>query len=212
MRKTTATYFMSLDGVVEAPENWHPPYFSQELGAALGAGLAQGDGVEHALDRGPHRRLPAALLGPSLNVYRACLHPDGLAGRIVNFGDWAGYLLGQLRRSIALTGDPGLRAIAEEVRSYPNVANIAHESAMDDEDLTVLLVPLRLRSGEAQLSLFTTLTTFGTARDITLEELAVELFLPADGATEELLRDTSRHHAVAAEAEVTTLSRPGKSA
>ncbi len=135
--------------------------------------------------------LPAALLGPPLNIYRACLHPDGLSRITVNFSDWAGYLLAQLRHSIALTGDPGLRAIAEEVRSYPNVAAIADRSPVDDEDEPDLLVPLRLRRGGTELSLFTTLTTFGTPRDVTLEELAVELFFPADRVTDEALRSTS---------------------
>lgn len=69
--------------------------------------------------------MPAALAGPPFNVYRACLHPDGLARQTLNFDEWAGYLLAQLRRSILLTADPGLRAIADEVRSYPNVAAIA---------------------------------------------------------------------------------------
>lgn len=104
--------------------------------------------------------LPVALLGPPLNIYRACLHPDGLARMTVNFDEWAGYLLAQLRRSIALTGDPGLRAIAEEVRAYPNVADVAARPAIDDE--AVLLVPLRLRTTDVELALFTTLTTFGT--------------------------------------------------
>lgn len=60
--------------------------------------------------------LPEQLLGPPANVYRLCLHPDGLAGRTLNFTDWAGYLLHQLQRTSALTGDPGLAALDEEVR------------------------------------------------------------------------------------------------
>lgn len=69
--------------------------------------------------------LPGHLLGPPANVYRASLHPDGLAPRTLNFAEWAGYLLNQLRRTIALTGDPLLQAIDEEVRGYPGVAAAA---------------------------------------------------------------------------------------
>jgi transcriptional regulator with XRE-family HTH domain len=95
--------------------------------------------------------LPDAVLGPPLNVYRLCLHPDGLAGRTTNFIDWASYLIQQLRRSITLTGDPALRALLDEVSSYPNVARI----------------------------------------DVTIDELAIELFFPADGSSDDMLRDLS---------------------
>jgi transcriptional regulator with XRE-family HTH domain len=132
--------------------------------------------------------LPESLLGPPLNVYRVCLHPDGLAARTVNFPDWAHYLLGQLERSVVLTADPALQALLDEVRAYPNVAAMLDEHDVMARDEPPLLVPLRLRAGDVELALFTTLTTFGTPRDITLDELAVELFYPADDATEALLR------------------------
>jgi transcriptional regulator with XRE-family HTH domain len=129
-----------------------------------------------------------ALLGPPLNVYRVCLHPDGLAARTLNFGEWATYLLGQLRRSIVLTGDPTLEAIEQEVRDYPNVAHVVAAAPPPVWDDPPLLVPLVLDAGDEQLSLFTTLTTFGTPRDVTLDELAVELFFPSDERTDALLR------------------------
>ena len=69
--------------------------------------------------------IPDHLLGPPMNVYRLCLHPDGLARRTTNFTDWATYLLEQLRRSIVLTGDPTLVALLDEVSNYPNVVQIA---------------------------------------------------------------------------------------
>lgn len=132
--------------------------------------------------------LPEDLLGPPANVYRLCLHPDGLAARTRNFGEWAGYLLHQLRRSIALTDDAAVRALAAEVREYPGVADAA--SGRSAPAGATLLTPLVLDVGGAQqLSLFTTLTTFGTPRDVTLDELAVELFYPADAASADLLRD-----------------------
>ena len=132
--------------------------------------------------------LPPSLLGPPLNVYRVCLHPDGLASRTRNFPAWAGYLLHQLRRSVVLTNDPTLRAMQDEVMAYPNVAELARGERGAAWEEPPLLVPVVLELGGAVLSLFTTLTTFGTPRDITLDELAVELFFPADPETEALLR------------------------
>jgi len=132
--------------------------------------------------------LPEELLGPPANVYRLCLHPDGLAARTLNFPDWAGYLLHQLRRTIALTGDPGLAALDEEVRDYPGVAAAA-EARRALPDSESLLIPFVLDAGGGRrLSMFTTLTTFGTPLDVTLAELAVELFYPADTESADLLR------------------------
>jgi transcriptional regulator with XRE-family HTH domain len=132
--------------------------------------------------------LPAEVLGPPINVYRACLHPDGLATRTVNFPQWAGYLVGQLARSLAVTGDPAIQALHDEVHEYPNVVAALAPTEGTTNDEVPLLVPLRLTMGDAELSLFTTLTTFGTPRDVTLDELALELFYPADDATERALR------------------------
>ena len=128
------------------------------------------------------------LLAPTLNVFRVCLHPDGLPGRTTNFGDWAAYLLRQLRRSVSLTDDPGLRAIQEEVSAYPTVVALGRFDEGTEWDDPPILVPFRFTAGDRELSLFTTLTTFGTPRDITLDELCVELFFPADDDTEQLLR------------------------
>ncbi|OBK17419.1 transcriptional regulator [Mycobacterium sp. 1165196.3] len=131
--------------------------------------------------------LPEELLGPPANVYRLCLHPDGLAGRTLNFPDWAGYLLNQLRRTVALTGDPGLAALDKEVRDYPGVAAAAE--ARRTPESASLLIPFILDvGGGRRLSMFTTLTTFGTPLEVTLAELAVELFYPADTETADLLR------------------------
>ncbi len=131
--------------------------------------------------------VPVAVLGPPLNVYRLCLHPDGLARRTTNFTDWATYLLGQLRRSITLTGDPALTALLDEVSAYPNVAQIAPLTETGQRDEPPILVPFRLATPLGELSLFTTLTTFGTPLDVTIDELAIELFFPADEASDEML-------------------------
>jgi transcriptional regulator with XRE-family HTH domain len=130
--------------------------------------------------------LPAELTAPRLNVFRVCLHPDGLAAQTLNFKDWATYLLGQLRRLDSLTNDPEVSALFEEIRRYPTV--IALDAAPERiPEEPPLLVPWNVRWGDSELSLFTTLTTFGTPRDITLDELAVELFYPADDVTAQLL-------------------------
>jgi transcriptional regulator with XRE-family HTH domain len=131
--------------------------------------------------------VPDELLGPPPNVYRISLHPDGLAKRTLNFPEWAEHLLQQLSRSVALTGDPALAALEAEVRAYPGVAEAVAAKASPLERAP-LLVPFRMDLGNGQeLSLFTTLTTFGTPRDVTLEELAVELFYPADDESARLL-------------------------
>jgi hypothetical protein len=123
-----------------------------------------------------------------VNVFRVCLHPDGLAARTLNFDDWSSYLLRQIRRTIELTGDSALEALEQEVLAYPNVAGRPPVAETSDSDDPPLLVPFILSAGDAQLSLFTTLTMFGTPRDVTVEELCVELFFPADDVTEKLLR------------------------
>jgi transcriptional regulator with XRE-family HTH domain len=136
--------------------------------------------------------MPESLLGPPANVYRLCLHPDGLAARTLNFGEWARYLLHQLRRTVALTGDPALRSLDAEVRDYRGIADLTTGQRAPNDN-PPLLVPLVLDIGGGQrLSLFTTLTTFGTPRDVTLDELAVELFYPADESSAALLRDAAR--------------------
>jgi transcriptional regulator with XRE-family HTH domain len=132
--------------------------------------------------------LPVELLGPPINVFRVCLHADGLAQRTLNFPEWAAYLLGELRRVAVLSADPALGRMVEEVAQYPNVASLGGWRDHPPTEEPSLLVPLRLDLDGAELSLFTTLTTFGTPQDVTLAELAVELFFPADEPTDALLR------------------------
>lgn len=134
--------------------------------------------------------VPPHLLSPTVNVFRVSLHPEGLAAITLNFAEWATYLLSQLRRLVAATGaDTELVALEREVYAYPNVAALMAAGGPPWDD-SQLLVPCRMMVGGNELSMFTTLTTFGTPRDITLDELAVELFFPADDATEALLRAT----------------------
>ncbi len=131
--------------------------------------------------------LPAELLGPPANVFRVALHPQGLASRTLNFGAWCAHLLGQLHHARSLTGDPEFDRLVEEVEAYPTVSALG-DWRRNLEEEGALFVSLRLQVGGSPLSLFTTLTVFGTPHDVTLSELAIELFYPADDETEEYLR------------------------
>ncbi len=133
--------------------------------------------------------VPEELIGPPTNVFRVSLHPDGLAGRTRNFPEWSAYLLGQLRRLVLLTGDPEVVRLQEEVTAYPNIAALGGRHHRPPADDPALLIPWRLEVGGVLHSYFTTLTSFGTPQDITLAELAIELFYPADEATEAVLRN-----------------------
>jgi transcriptional regulator with XRE-family HTH domain len=132
--------------------------------------------------------LPTEVVGDRLNVFRSCLHPDGLAPATVNFDDWSAYLLRQIRRTVELTGDPAMVELEGEVLAYPNLVDRAPAGTTGVDDEPPLLVPFRLATDAGELSFFTTLTTFGTPRDVTLDELCLELFFPADDATERVLR------------------------
>jgi transcriptional regulator with XRE-family HTH domain len=133
------------------------------------------------------QRLLGALVAPHLregaaNVLRASLHPEGLAPHIANLPVWRGHILARLRQQVAATADPRLIALAAELAAYPG--GIEHPAPGE----AGLVIPLRLRLGGVELSLFGTVTVFGTPVDITLAELAVEAFYPADDATQKYLR------------------------
>ena len=119
--------------------------------------------------------VPAHVTRPAPNLYRVALHPEGLAAVTVNFDEWAPSLVHQLRRSVARTNDSALESLLDEVRSYPNVAAILGERPPDATDL---LVPMILEIAGTRHAYFTVIATFGTPRDVTLDELAVELFYP----------------------------------
>jgi transcriptional regulator with XRE-family HTH domain len=126
-------------------------------------------------------------LKPPINVMRATLHPAGLAPHIENFGEYSRHLLHRLRRQIFLTGDPELEALFGEMVTYPGVQVREDEDAQLDP--TEIVLPIRLRSGARILSFFTMISTFGTALDLTLADLALESFFPADDLTNRVLRE-----------------------
>ena len=128
----------------------------------------------------------AELLGPPTNVLRVSLHPKGVAPRILNFAEWSSHLLTRLARQVAVTGDQQLAELLEELRSYPGVPQRAFFPELEGAEK--VFVPLRLRQGAKELTFFSTVATFGTALDVTVEELAIESFFPADEETAAVLR------------------------
>ncbi len=136
--------------------------------------------------------LPTHLSGPPVNVFRACLHPDGFAPLTQNFAEWAAYLLGELRQLATRTADPEVSRLADEVSVYPMVRALGDWRQRTVTNEPTLLVPWRVEVDGVNLSFFTTITSFGTPSDITLSELAVELFYPTDQATEAALARPAR--------------------
>ncbi|PAX06582.1 helix-turn-helix domain-containing protein [Sphingomonas lenta] len=122
------------------------------------------------------------LLAPPANVIRLALHPQGLAPRILNFEEWRAHVLHRLRHQRDATGDPVLARLVQEVGAG------VEERASDDRHGPAVVLPLRLASSAGALSFITTTTVFGTPLDVTLSEIALETFLPADEATAAALR------------------------
>jgi transcriptional regulator with XRE-family HTH domain len=123
----------------------------------------------------------APLLRPPVNVRRLALHPDGIARRIVNLPEWGRHVTEALRTRVRLRPDPETEALLAELESYLPAAD-------PGPDYLGFAVPLRLRSDEGELRLITTLMSVATATDVSLAELRLEAFLPADQATAEILR------------------------
>ena len=128
-----------------------------------------------------HEDVDPALLAPPVNVFRLALHPDGLAARVRNLPAWGRHITENLRAQLGRSPDPSLDALLVELESYlPPLATHA--------DVLGFAMPLELDSAEGDLRLITTLTSFATATDVTLAELHLEAFLPADDRTAEVLR------------------------
>ncbi|MEZ0306322.1 MAG: helix-turn-helix domain-containing protein [Ramlibacter sp.] len=131
---------------------------------------------------------PSLLQGP-VNVLRLSLHPQGLAPKIVNLAQWRNHLLERLRQQVHATDDAVLADLMEELRGYP-VPEGAQDLHMEGEHLGVAM-PFRFRSTHGLLSFISTTTVFGTAVDVTVQELTMETFFPADAFTGEVLRKLS---------------------
>jgi MmyB-like transcription regulator ligand binding domain len=118
------------------------------------------------------------LLEPPANAMRIALHPEGMAPRILNFGEWRHHILSRLGRQARLTGDPAIVELCEELGAYPGERD---GGVLPEHDV---FMPLRLRGADgAELRFLSTVATFGTAVDVTVAELSIESFFPADAAT-----------------------------
>lgn len=127
-----------------------------------------------------------ALLAAPVNALRLSLHPEGIAPRIVNWHAWRAHLLARLQRQIEASADGALIKLHEELAAYP--APPGAEAATAEPPGHLIAVPLRVRTAIGELSFYSTTTVFGTPVDITLSELAIEAFFPADPHTAEALR------------------------
>ncbi|MET7594272.1 helix-turn-helix domain-containing protein [Streptomyces sp. NPDC004082] len=144
--------------------------------------LAANRGITMLLDG-----VPGFLLEPPLNAMRLTLHPQGLAPRIRNLREWRGHLLAQMERQIALHRSDTLRALYEEVAAHP-----VPERAADDESaepVAHFALPMRIEHEGRVLSFISSISTFNTPMDVTVAELAIETFLPADPATAKYLHE-----------------------
>ena len=128
------------------------------------------------------------LLEPPVNVLRLSLHPEGVAPRIANLPEWRAHLLDRLGREAVAGGDPALAALHEELAGYPG----GGPAVAPDLEAGAIAVPLRIRHGDAELAFISTVTTFGTAVDVTVSELSIESFFPADAATAAAVRELAR--------------------
>jgi transcriptional regulator with XRE-family HTH domain len=144
------------------------------LVAANRAVLALLDGVDPSLRE------------PPVNVMRLALHPKGLAPRTANLAEWRGHLLHRLRRQRDVSADPVIGALVDELEAYPKPPG--GPTATHADDPAQVAVPFRLTSPGGPLAFFSTTMVFGTAMDITLSELAIEAFFPADAETAARLR------------------------
>ncbi|MEU0370191.1 helix-turn-helix transcriptional regulator [Streptomyces sp. NPDC006283] len=149
--------------------------------------LAANRGIAMLLDG-----LPEHLLSPPLNAMRITLHPEGLAPRIRNLPEWRGHLLHQMERQMALVRSDALRSLYDEVAAFPVPRNGACDvsEAMDpgSAPYPYFALPLRIEHEGRVLSFVSSISTFNTPLDVTVAELAIETFLPADPATVKYLQ------------------------
>ena len=126
--------------------------------------------------------VPPRLLTPPINILRLAFHPEALAGRTVNVAEWCGHLLERLHRQCEATADPGLIQLYRELKAYPLPARSA---PLPPDNVAI---PFKVRFGDDVLSFMSATMIFGTPVDITLSELAIETFFPADEQTSDRLR------------------------
>jgi transcriptional regulator with XRE-family HTH domain len=132
----------------------------------------------------------AELLKPPVNVLRLSLHPSGLAPRIENLAQWRAHLLSRLARAVELSADPQLVELMQELRAYPEPIG-AHADRSGAGLEREIVVPLKLRGPHGTLAFISTTTVFGSPLEVSLSELAIEAFFPADPGTAAALRSAN---------------------
>lgn len=132
--------------------------------------------------------LPEHLAGPPLNVLRATFHPDGLASQIQNFEQWRSHVVRRVRRQLERTAAIGLADLLAEIEGFPVPPGGTRLVPPVDNDL---VTPMVLRTAYGELSLVYALTVFGAPQDVTLDEIAIETFFPANEQTAAILRELS---------------------
>ncbi|MGO4615455.1 helix-turn-helix domain-containing protein [Nocardia sp. 2TAF39] len=133
--------------------------------------------------------VPDHVRAPRPNVYRLVLHPEGLSARLANLAQVRELFVERLARQVTASGDPELAALYDEVSGYPAPPRITDDSDQAGTRTSPFEVPIRIRTPAGELSMFSTMATFGAPADITLSELAIELFYPLDQFTATALRN-----------------------
>lgn len=132
-----------------------------------------------------------SLLQPPVNVLRLSMHPGGLAPRIANIAQWRSHLIARLRRQIEVSADTVLAELLNELSSYQVPSESETNAPSIDREYAGVIVPFQIVTESGILSFVSTTTIFGTPVDITLSELAIESFFPADAATAAALRQSA---------------------
>ena len=121
---------------------------------------------------------PDELMTDPINIIRLVLHPDGLRSRVANFADYSEHVMIRLHRQLRATGDPAIRELIRECQAYPGIGR-PHSTT----HAIAPVLALRLATDDAVLSFFTVVSTLGAPYDVTLDEIVIESFFPADAAT-----------------------------
>lgn len=166
----------ALDALLRA----HDPYPAVAINVRWDV-LATNDAMGRFLDQ-----VPSAVARTRPNMLRATLHPDGLAATLVDPGRWRANALRRVRRQLERTADRGLAELLAELESYPTPATDTPRAASPVDDIAT---PMRMTTDAGVLSMLYAVTVFGSPRDVTLDEVAIETFLPADDFTREVLVD-----------------------
>jgi transcriptional regulator with XRE-family HTH domain len=144
-------------------------------------------------------RLMAFLTGPSpapaatgtVNMAEGLMSPDGLRPFLVNWQDVAIYFLRGVQADAIADGTQATAELLQRLLVYPGVPALSHVPAL--EELPSPVLAMHFRKGQTSLRLFTTIATLGTPQDVTVQELRIESFFPADADTAEVFRDWVAH-------------------